>query len=196
MSGKSSWVGIGVSVISIMTILLGIYTFFLQKPVFYGATYDPPRPAAEIIATDARGNSFQLSKLRGKIVILYFGYLHCPLECPLTMAHLQQVFEELGATAREITVVMISTDPHHDTPEAMNAFLGKFNPSFLGIAGNNDTLSKIYKDYNVVVLEGGETHSSFTYVIDRSGNLRLTFVPDSSPQDIEHDLKILLNTQE
>ena len=51
---------------------------------------------------------------------------------------------------------------------------------------------KIYQDYKVVVLEGGETHSSFTYVIDRNGKLRLTFVPDSTPEDIAHDLKIIL----
>ena len=87
---------------------------------------------------------------------------------------------------------MISTDPLRDTPQAMRNFLGSFNSSFVGITGTPSVMEKIYQNYNIVVLEGGETHSSFTYVIDRTGTLRLTFVPDLTPEDIAHDLRILL----
>jgi protein SCO1/2 len=87
---------------------------------------------------------------------------------------------------------MVSTDPVRDTPEALGNFLGAFNPAFIGIPGTPEELAKIYKDYGVVVLEGGETHSSYTYVVDQKGNLRLTFSPDTQPDDISADLKILL----
>ncbi len=190
ISGKFAWVGI--SLLSVVTVVIGIYGFFLQKPVLYGAVYEPPRPVAEIITTDVQGNAFQLSKLRGKVVMAYFGYTHCPLECPLTMAHLKQALASLGSEAEDVRVVMISTDPQRDTPEAMNDFLSRFDTSFLGITGDPDFLSKLYLDFNLIVLEGGETHSSFTYLIDRNGYVRLAYVPDSKPEDIAHDLKIIL----
>ena len=190
MDRKTAWIGI--SAILLITLLTAGYALFLRKPAFYGAAFDSPRQAAEIQAVDMYGNAFRLSDSRGKIVLLYFGYVHCPLECPLTMAHLKQVLGSLGAEAQDVQVVMISTDPQRDTSEAMRGFLAHFDPSFIGISDGPDALAKIYRDYHIVVLEGGETHSSFTYVIDRSGKLRLTFVPDSTPEDIAHDLKIIL----
>jgi len=153
---------------------------------------DPPKPIPEIRATDVRGQEFRLDILRGKVVLVYFGYLNCPLECPLTMAHLKQALDLLGPDARRVQVVMVSTDPVRDTPQAMTAYLAGYNPSFLGITGTPSDLVEIYRNFGVVVLEGGETHSSFTYVIDPQGDLRLTFVPDSSPGDIAHDLRNLL----
>jgi protein SCO1/2 len=182
----------GIAAVVLIALLTVGYALFLRTPAFYGAAFDSPTLAAEIHAVDMHGNTFRLDDSRGKIVLLYFGYVNCPLECPLTMAHLKQALGSLGAQAQDVEVVMISTDPVRDTPEAMRAFLAHFDPSFIGISGSPDDLVKIYRDYHIVVLEGGETHSSFTYVIDRAGRLRLTFVPDSTPQDIAHDLKILL----
>lgn len=190
MPRKFIWIG-SISIIFISALTIGYFSL-LQKPVMYGEVFDPPIPAVEINTTDARGNAFRTNDLRGKVTMLYFGYLNCPLECPLTMAHLKQALDLLGSSARDVQVVMVSTDPQRDTPQAMNDFLGRFDPSFLGISGSPDELAEIYQDYKVVVLEGGETHSSFTYVIDRNGKLRLTFVPDSTPEDIAHDLKIIL----
>jgi protein SCO1 len=166
--------------------------FFLRKPAFRNEVIDPPLPATEINMLDDQGNAFRLSDQRGKVVLLYFGFVNCPDECPLTMAHVKQALGSLGNKAQEVQVVMVSTDPVRDTPQAMNDFLGAFNPAFIGIPGKSDDLAKIYQDYGVVVLDGGETHSSYTYVIDRKGNIRLTFVPDSAPEDIAHDLSIVL----
>jgi protein SCO1/2 len=190
MNRKATWMGI--AAVLLIALLTTGYALFLRQPSFYGAAFDSPRQAAEIQAVDMHGNAFRLNDSRGKIVLLYFGYVHCPLECPLTMAHLKQALVSLGAEAQSVQVVMISTDPVRDTPESMRAFLAHFDPSFIGISGSPDALVKIYRDYHIVVLEGGETHSSFTYVIDRAGRLRLTFVPDSTAEDIAHDLRILL----
>ncbi|MEP7133687.1 MAG: SCO family protein [Chloroflexota bacterium] len=190
MSRKSIWLGI--ITIALIGVLTFGYFFVLRKPVLYGAVFDPPVAAAEINATNVRGDSFRMSDQGGKVVMLYFGYVNCPVECPLTMAHLKQALGMLGSSARDVQVTMITTDPGRDTPQALGDYLGNFSPTFIGISGDSNDLAKIYQDYGVVVLEGGETHSSFTYVIDRTGNLRLTFVPDSTPEDIAHDLKIIL----
>lgn len=162
---------------------------------FHGSAIKPASPAAEISMPDQNGNDFQLSALRGKVVLVFFGFLNCPYECPLTMAHLSQAVDMLGDRSQDVQVILVSTDPVRDTPQAMKDYLSKFNPSFLGITGTQDQLKTIWDAYGVVVLEGGETHSSYTYVIDQKGDLRLTFDPEMTSEDIAADLKILLDSQ-
>jgi len=89
-----------------------------NSPSFRGEIINPPSPAAEIKLTDQDGRPFQMSSLRGKVVLLYFGFVNCPEECPLTMAHLKQAVETLGPAAGDLQVVMVSTDPVRDTPQA------------------------------------------------------------------------------
>jgi protein SCO1/2 len=142
--------------------------------------------------TDHNGQPFTMTSQRGKVVLLYFGYVNCPDECPLTMAHVKLARESLGNQARNVQVAMISTDPARDTPQALKDFMSHFDPSFLGLTGSQAELQKAWKDYGVTVEEGGETHSTYLYVIDPAGNVRETFLPDSEPQDIAHDLKLLV----
>ena len=189
MQRKNVMLG-GLAVIVLVVVATGV--FFMRKPVFRNAVISPPIAAVEINMVDDNGNPFRLSDMRGNVVLLYFGFVNCPEECPLTMTHIKQALGQIGADAKYVKVVMISTDSVRDTPQALNDFLSNFDPTFIGIPGSSTDLAKIYKDYGVVVLEGGETHSSYTYVIDRTGNLRLTFVPDTGPDDIASDLKTLL----
>ena len=177
-----------------LMVLLGFGAgwFFIATQTFHGHVIDPPRLVADIRMKDEAGQLFELGTTQKKIVLLFFGYTHCPDECPLTLANLKLALEMLGTDVQKVQVVMVSTDPVRDTPEALNRYLNKFNPDFLGITGRVDQMQKIYDDYNVIVLEGGETHSTFVYVIDSARQWRLTFLPDSLPEDIAHDLRILL----
>ena len=181
----------GVALIGVLAIISG-YLFFSVKPSFHGAVINPPMPTTEIKLADFNGTPFTLSSLRGKVVILYFGYTNCPDECPLTMAHLKLAMDMLGDKSRDVQVVMISTDPARDTAQAMKDFLGKFDPSFVGLVGTPDELMKVWKDYGVTVEDGGETHSYFIYMIDQGGNFRETFLPDSLPADMAADTRLLL----
>jgi protein SCO1 len=172
-----------------MMILLTACNLF--APSFKGEVVNPVMPAPEISVTDHNGHPFQLSSLRGKIVALFFGYVNCPDECPATMAKLKQSLDLMGEDAQNVQVILVSTDPVRDTPQAMKDFLGRFNPTFLGIPGSPDNLEKIWDEYGVLVLDGGETHSSLIYVVDQSGDLRLKIDADSAPEEIASDLKIL-----
>ncbi len=183
------WVGVGVIVAVALSAAAWLITV---KPSLHGAIIDPPVPAANIQLQDFNGQSFSLSALRGKVVLLYFGYTNCPDECPLTMAHLKLATDQLGAAAQNVRVVMITTDPKHDTAPVLKSWLGKFDPSFIGLLGTQDQLAQVYKDYGVTVEDGGATHSYFIYVIDRSGNFRETFLPDSPSGDIASDIQLLL----
>lgn len=185
-----------VSALSIAVVgLLAGMLYLTKRPALRGGVIDPPAPAAEIQLTDFDGRPFTLSSLRGNVVILYFGYTNCQTECPLTMAHLKLALQSLGEKANDVRVVMISTDPARDTPEAMKAFLGKFNPGFIGLVGTPQELATVWREYGVTVEDAGETHSYFLYLVDRSGNFRETFLPDSLPADEAADIVMLLGQQ-
>jgi protein SCO1/2 len=161
-------------------------------PVLKGAVMSPTAAAADINLTDHNGQPFQLSRYSGKVALVFFGFSNCVDECPATLALIRQALDTVGDASKDVVVVMVSTDPVRDTPQSMKEFMERFDPSFLGLPGTPDELAKAWEDYNVVIEDGGETHSSFTYVVDRKGNLRETFSPDTSSDDIAADLKILL----
>jgi protein SCO1/2 len=181
----------GIGVIAILAAITAVL-YFTRPHKLLGAIINPPWPAPEVRLTDHTGQPFTMSGERGKVVLLYFGYVNCPDECPLTMAHLKLARQSLGAQATDVQVVMISTDPARDTPQALGDFMGKFDPSFLGLTGTQDQLGKAWKDYGVTVESSGETHSTYLYVIDPSGNIRETYLPDASPEDIASDARLLL----
>jgi len=188
MNRKSVWLNI-LTLIVLVAVLTGC------SSSFHGGVINPAEPAADIHMPDQNGNDFQLSAQQGKVVLVFFGFLNCVDECPLTMAHLSQAKKMLGDRAQDVQVVMVSTDPVRDSSQAMKAYLANFDPTFLGITGTQDKLKPIWDDYGVVVLDGGETHSAYTYVIDQNGDLRLTFDPEMTPDDITADLETLLAKQ-
>ena len=189
MQRRLIYVGIG-----ILVLLVGVAAVFAvtNKPSFKGSLISPPWTAPEIKLTDHNRQPFTLTDQRGKVVLLYFGYVNCPDECPLTMAHIKLARESLGDRAKDVQVVMVSTDPARDTPQALKTFMEHFDPAFLGLTGTQAELQKAWTDYGVAVEDGGETHSTFLYVIDPKGNVRETFLPDSEPNDIAQDIGLLL----
>ncbi len=188
MQRKTVFLGVGIFVV--LTALTAVYYF--RTPSFKGAVISPPWRAPEINLTDHNGQEFTMSSRQGKVVLLYFGYTNCPNECPLTMAHVKLALDSLGERANDVQVVMVSTDPARDTPQALKTFMAHFGPSFLGLTGTPAELQKAWSAYGVTVENGGETHSTFLYVIDPSGNVRETFLPDTDPGAIAADVSLLL----
>jgi protein SCO1 len=189
MQRKTLLVGVSIFV---GLLALTAFLYLTSKPSFRGAVITPPWSAPEIDLTDHNGKTFKMSDQHGKVVLLYFGYVNCPNECPLTMAHLKLALESLGDRAKDVQVIMVSTDPVRDTPQALKDFMEHFNPLFLGLTGTPGELQKAWKDYGVTVEAGGETHSTYLYVIDPAGNVRETFLPDTEPKDIAGDVGLFL----
>jgi protein SCO1/2 len=182
---------VGISILAVLIVMIAL-SFFFNRKTLNGAVITPALSAAEINLTDHHGNPFTMSSQRGKVVLLYFGYTNCPDECPLTMAHIKLALDGIGDRAKNVQVLMVSTDPARDTKDALKKFMGSFNPTFLGLTGSPEELQKVWKDYGVTVMDGGETHSTFLYVIDLAGNIRETLLPDSEPVDIAADVSLLL----
>jgi len=183
---------VGGTVLALLILVSG-FLYATRKPVFYGTLISPANPAPPINLTDSNGQPFSLSDQHGKVVLLYFGFTNCPDECPATMAKLKLTMDLLGNLAQNVQVVMVTTDPVNDTQTQMKKWMTGFYPTFLGLLGSPDQLQAAYKNYGVVVEDGGETHTTYLYVIDPKGNLRLTFIgPDMDPQQVANDVQILV----
>ena len=108
------------------------------------------------------------------------------------MAKMSEVFDLLDEGGENIQVLLVTTDPANDSPENLGTYLANFHTSFLGLNGSEYELKKAYQDYGVVVMDDGETHSNRFYVVDRKGNLRLSWPYEMTASDIASDLINLL----
>jgi len=88
--------------------------------------------------TDGDGKPFSLSDLKGKVVILSFGYTHCPDVCPTELLTYSDTLKQLGDQAKDVKVVFVSIDPERDTPEVIGKYAKQFNPDFIGLTATGD----------------------------------------------------------
>ncbi len=179
----------------IVGVALGYSWYKSIHPDFSGSLIDPARPAPDFSLTNQNGATVKLSDFRGKYVLLYFGYTHCTNECPLTLGYLKQMRDRLGGLADQTQVLLITSDPRRDTPQVLGEYLSHFDPSFIGLTSSPDTLKTVWADYGVTVLDNGETHSSYLYLVDPQGNLIATYTLLSSVNGITADLKHLISGQ-
>src|SRR5687768_8561971 len=93
--------------------------------------------------TDHHGKPRRLEDWRGKAVVLFFGFTHCPDVCPTTLADIAAAVRSLGAEADKVQVLMVSVDPERDTPESLGKYVTAFEPRFLGLRGVLDATKKV-----------------------------------------------------
>src|SRR5450759_258239 len=91
-------------------------------------------PAVVALAATSSGRPYELAADTGKLVLLYFGYTHCPDYCPMMLTDWARVKRDLGAKADGIRFVFVSVDPDRDTPQLTERFVRDFDPSFIGLA--------------------------------------------------------------
>lgn len=194
MDKRFVWVSL--ASLAILLVGIGIALATRQKTeTFNGSVITSPTVAPDLDLTDQHGQPFSLSSLRGRVVLIFFGFTQCTNECPKTLALLGQVRAELGDQADAVQVVLVTTDPVYDTPEQLGTYLAAFDPTFLGLTGSEENLQAAYKAYGVTVLEGGETHSTFVYVIDRQGRMRLVLPYEMTGDQILHDVRLIVQEE-
>ena len=200
MTNKILLVGL-ISLLLIGAVAAGVY-LFSEPASFRGTTYAEPYPVApEIELTHADGSTFHLSDMRGRVVMLFFGYTSCPDVCPTTMAELNQALGKIGDEDEQVQVLYVTVDPERDTPERVQEYVNHFNADFIGLSGSEAELARVWSDYGVyrAIVDGTSAagylvdHTARVTVIDQQGNLRISFPFDMPLEDIVHDLQLLLN---
>ena len=169
-------------------------------PTFHGTVIQSPDLAADFTLTASTGEQLSLSDLRGKVVLLYFGYTFCPDACPTTLSELKKVPAALGDRADEVQVVMVTVDPQRDTPEVLREYLSYFDPSFLGLTGTEEEVLAAATPLGIYFSahEGSAAsgylvdHTTTVLVIDKAGYLRLLYGFETPGEDIAADMRYLV----
>ena len=152
--------------------------------------------------TDGTGKPFAMSSLKGKAVILSFGYTHCPDICPTELLTYKDTLAQLGEQAKDVAVVFVSVDPERDTPELIGQYVKQFHPDFIGLTdtqgGNDIALAKqLYKIISAKSEVKSEKlynvdHSSGTYLLDKQGNAAIFEPFGAEAPQIAEDIRKLL----
>lgn len=136
----------------------------------------------------------------GKVILVYFGYTHCPDVCPLTMTHMARAVQLLGAEAKDVRILFVTVDPKRDTPQVLRAYTAAFSPEARGITGPPQQIRALASRYHVAYTYGKPgpngnytvTHSAAIYVFNEKGQGMLIGTEVTPPVEIAHDLKQLI----
>src|ERR1700730_15189262 len=140
--------------------------------------FNPAREAPDFSVRGSDGAALALSRYRGKVVLLAFGYTSCPNVCPATLAVLAQAHRKLGAQGSQVQVIYLTVDPERDSAERLRQYLAAFDSTFLGGTGTAAQMAAVRLSYGVTAQKVGPgsnygiAHSSSIYLITREGKLR------------------------
>ncbi|MEQ1693395.1 MAG: SCO family protein [Gemmatimonas sp.] len=155
----------------------------------------------DFVLTDHSGQRFESTSLRGKVVLVFFGYSFCPDFCPTTLSKLAAVTRRLGDAAPGIKTLYITVDPERDTPAVLKDDLANFKLDALGLTGSRAALDSVVNRfgarYEIVptpesVAKYTVSHTTSVYVLDRRGRVRFELPYESSVEEILMSVSTLL----
>jgi protein SCO1/2 len=144
---------------------------------------------------DASGQVRTLEDFKGKVVLMFFGFTQCPDVCPTALVNASQIKSLLGKDGDQLQVLFITVDPERDTPEVLREYTQAFDPSFIGLYGNEQetaAVAKAYRVYYAKVPTGNSytmEHTALTYVFDREGTLRMALRHEQTPEQSAEDIR-------
>lgn len=181
------------------------------------AIVEPPHRLQDFTLTSSTGEPISLSDLRGRAVLMFFGYTHCPDVCPTTLADYTRVKQTLGRDAEKVAFVFISVDGTRDTPDVLTQYLRQFDTNFIGMAGNERTLRRMGAEYGLLFQhetsnlrdeheaehehqEGQNLdtenyfvqHTSPSFLVDPNGYLRMLYFYGTEPSVIAEGIRNVL----
>lgn len=148
--------------------------------------------------TDFNGQRRSLTDFKGRVVMLYFGFVQCPDVCPTALTRAAAVMQQLGPQAADLQVVFITVDPERDTPDLLRAYMASFDPSFLALTGRLEHIQTTADEFRVYfkkVPTGSSytmDHTALTYLFDRQGRIRTVLRHEQTTDDYTADVRALL----
>jgi protein SCO1 len=149
---------------------------------------------------DHTGTTRKLGDFRGKVVVLFFGFMNCPDVCPTTLSDMVEVKKKLGRDGDRVQVIFVSLDPERDTAALLAQYVPAFDPTFLGLRGSLEETAAVAKDFKIFYQKVPGTdasrytldHTAASFVFDPDGRIRLFVRYGMGPDLIAADIKRLL----
>ncbi|WP_170182479.1 SCO family protein [Blastococcus colisei] len=161
--------------------------------------------ATAVFDTAVEGTTTLGELQQDRVMLVSFGYTHCPDVCPTTMADLGIALQRAPERVQERTqVVFITSDPERDTPAVLADWLAHFDTGlaapFVGLTASPGQVTAVAEsmgvslappqvapDGTVTVQHGVQT---LAFVDGRAG---LVWTSGSTPDDYRADLERLVD---
>lgn len=166
--------------------------------VFKGVDITGASYGRDFALSDFDGRRRTLADFRGKVLMLYFGFVQCPDVCPTALTRAAGVMQALGPQSADLQVVFVTVDPERDTPALLREYMKAFHPSFLALTGSADEIRKTADEFKVFyqkVPTGSSytmDHTALSYLFDRQGRLRVALRHEQTVDDYTADIRVLL----
>ncbi len=169
----------------------------------YVATRPDSEPAIRIGGPfdllDSDGRTVTSDQFRGRWMLVYFGYTHCPDACPTALSDMATAVDALGPKKNDVAIVFITVDPERDTPAVMKDYVAAFHADITALSGSTEAVDQAAREYRVYHAkhpdkDGGYDvdHSSIIYLMDPKGRFVGNFTHESSPDQIAAKLRTLV----
>ena len=169
---------------------------------YRGGLVTPPLPKPNFVLTDTSGAPFDFwHRTSGSVTLLFFGYTHCPDQCPMHMANIGRALKTLPADVSDrVKLVFVTTDPTRDTPVELRRWLDQFDKRFIGLTGSDAALALVQKAAGVPAAarrEAGKgkyavAHANFVVAYSTDNRAHVIYPGGISAADWIHDLPLLM----
>jgi protein SCO1/2 len=149
----------------------------------------------------ADGKTVTDRDFRGRYMLVFFGFTHCPDICPAELQVIAQALDRLGDKAAKLVPIFVTLDPGRDTPKAMADYVKSFGPSFVGLTGSPEAIAAAAKAYRVSYTkvenkaspsDYSVDHSALVYLMDPQGKYLAHFAYGTSAEDMAEKLSRFL----
>ncbi|MGD8175265.1 SCO family protein [Marinimicrobium sp. ARAG 43.8] len=162
--------------------------------------FEQPRRISAFELVDHRGQPFTQNNLQEHWTLAFFGFTHCPDICPMAMADLSRMMEQLPpALAKQTQVLLVTLDPARDTPEVLAEYVPYFHDDFIGVTGEFLTIKRFANQVNVAfakVTQGNDytvDHSGHVVLFNPRGDYHAFFRPPLDPVKLGEHYQTIVN---
>lgn len=147
----------------------------------------------ELVAPD--GTHVTDAQLRGKWLLVFFGYTFCPSVCPTTLGQIAVALAELGDASADVQPVFITVDPQRDTPAKMGDYAAAFDPRILALSGSSEAIAAVMEAYGAYAMRRGAgadylvDHSTYIYAMGPDGRFVRGFDSEATGAEIAQTLR-------
>ncbi len=169
---------------------------------YRGGLVTPPLPKPRFVLTDTSGGAFDFrQRTDGYVTLLFFGYTNCPDQCPMHMATLGTALKKLPlATAAQVKLVFVTTDPARDSPVMVRRWLDLFDRRFIGLTGTEQAIMVVERATGVPLATRtepasgsyGVAHANFVLAYTKDNLAHVMYPGGVSKDDWVHDLPLLI----
>jgi protein SCO1/2 len=195
--------------IAFIVLLFGVLLWLLNPWAPADEPWQPHRtleltapPAGGDFRLQSAAGPLDLKDLRGRVVLIYFGYTWCPDICPTNLAFIAAALKALAPEElARVQVLFVSVDPERDDAQRLARYTGYFHPRILGLTGTPEEIAEVARRYGAAYRRGPQTdsamgysvdHSSYTYAVDPQGRLARTLDHATPPERIAAVVRELL----